>query len=90
LAFVTFAGIIFPGPVAAQEAIVERVADDIYFLFDFAGKLSANPRRTPRAAQFSITSPLAHALIGNRKGVSFEVATPGGAKVYKIQKVEWR
>ena len=40
LAFVTVAGIIFPGPAAAQEATVERVADDIYFLFDFNGSNS--------------------------------------------------
>jgi glyoxylase-like metal-dependent hydrolase (beta-lactamase superfamily II) len=40
LAFVTFAGIIFHRPAAAQEATVERVADDIYFLFDFSGSNS--------------------------------------------------
>ena len=40
LAFVAFAGIIFTGPAAAQDATVERVADDIYFLFDFSGSNS--------------------------------------------------
>ena len=40
LAFAAFAGIIFSGPAAAQEATVERVADDIYFLFDFSGSNS--------------------------------------------------
>jgi glyoxylase-like metal-dependent hydrolase (beta-lactamase superfamily II) len=39
-ALVTFASIIFPGPAAAQEATVERVADDVYFLFDFNGSNS--------------------------------------------------
>ena len=40
LAFVAFAGIIFSGPAAAQDATVERVADDVYFLFDFNGSNS--------------------------------------------------
>jgi transcription elongation factor GreA len=55
---------------------------------------AAFPRHTPEAdaksGTISITSPLARALIGNRKGASVEVAAPGGTKAYKIQKVEWR
>jgi hypothetical protein len=35
LALVPFASIIFAGPAAAQEA-VKRVADDVYFFFDFS------------------------------------------------------
>jgi len=38
----------------------------------------------------SITSPLARALIGKKKGASVEVVAPGGAKAYEITKVEWR
>jgi transcription elongation factor GreA len=38
--------------------------------------------------RISITSPLAHALIGRRRA-SVGVA-PGGAKAYEITKVEWR
>ena len=40
LALVSFADIVFAGPAAAQEAIAERVADDVYFLFDFNGSNS--------------------------------------------------
>ena len=38
----------------------------------------------------SITSPLARALIGKKKGTTVEVMAPGGAKAYEITKVEWR
>ena len=40
--------------------------------------------------RISITSPLARALIGKKKGASVEVVAPGGAKAYEITKVEWR
>jgi len=40
--------------------------------------------------RLSVTSPLARALIGKKKGASVEVMTPGGAKAYEITKVEWR
>ena len=38
----------------------------------------------------SISSPLARALIGKKKGSSVEVNTPKGAKAYEVRKVEWR
>ena len=53
-------------------------------------KIVGEPEADAKHRTISITSPLARALIGNRKGASVEVATPGGTKVYKIQKVEWR
>jgi len=37
----------------------------------------------------SITSPLARALIGRKKGDTIEVKTPRGEKTYEIQKVEF-
>jgi glyoxylase-like metal-dependent hydrolase (beta-lactamase superfamily II) len=40
LALVTFTSTIFAGSAAAQEALVTRVADDVYFLFDFNGSNS--------------------------------------------------
>jgi len=40
--------------------------------------------------RLSVTSPLARALIGKKKGASVEVVAPGGAKAYEITKVEWR
>ena len=43
-----------------------------------------------KAGRISISSPLARALIGKKKGASVEVMAPGGAKAYEITKVEWR
>jgi transcription elongation factor GreA len=43
-----------------------------------------------KKGRISITSPLARALIGKKKGSSVEVVAPGGAKAYEITKVEWR
>lgn len=37
----------------------------------------------------SITSPLARALIGKRKGDTVEVSTPGGGKCYEIMQVKF-
>jgi transcription elongation factor GreA len=37
----------------------------------------------------SVTSPIARAIIGKRKGDSVEVATPGGGKSYEIVKVRY-
>ena len=39
--------------------------------------------------RISISSPIARALIGKAKGDTVEVATPGGARSYKILKVEF-
>ena len=37
----------------------------------------------------SITSPLARALIGKKKGDNIEVTTPNGGKAYHIEKVQY-
>ncbi len=37
----------------------------------------------------SITSPLARALIGKKKGDSIEVTTPNGSKAYSIHQVQY-
>jgi transcription elongation factor GreA len=42
-----------------------------------------------KAKQISITSPLARALIGKKKGDSVEVNTPKGAKSYEILAVKY-
>jgi transcription elongation factor GreA len=44
-------------------------------------KIVGEPEADAKSGTISITSPLARALIGNRKGVSVEVATPSGTKV---------
>ncbi|MGE4167761.1 MAG: GreA/GreB family elongation factor, partial [Xanthobacteraceae bacterium] len=43
-----------------------------------------------KEGKISITSPLARALIGKKKGTSVEVNAPGGAKAYEIKKVAWK
>jgi transcription elongation factor GreA len=39
--------------------------------------------------KISVNSPIARALIGQTKGATVEVDAPGGAKSYKVSKVEW-
>jgi transcription elongation factor GreA len=42
-----------------------------------------------KVGRISITSPIARALIGKKKGASVEVNTPKGAKGYKVVKIDW-
>ena len=53
-------------------------------------QIVGEPEADAKAGRISITSPLARALIGKKKGASVEVVTPGGAKAYEITKIEWR
>jgi transcription elongation factor GreA len=53
-------------------------------------KIVGEPEVDAKHGKISIGSPLARALIGNRKGTTVEVAAPGGTKAYKVEKVEWR
>ena len=55
-------------------------------VYQIVGEVEADAKK----GRISITSPLARALIGKKKGVSVEVVAPGGAKAYEITKVEWR
>ena len=43
-----------------------------------------------KKGKISITSPIARALIGKKKGESVEVATPKGARAYEILKVGFK
>ena len=43
-----------------------------------------------KKGKISITSPIARALIGKKKGDSVEVATPKGARAYEILKVGFK
>ena len=43
-----------------------------------------------KKGRISISSPIARALIGKKKGDSVEVNTPGGGKSYEIIKVLWK
>ncbi len=53
-------------------------------------QIVGEPEADAKKGRISITSPLARALLGKKKGTSVEVVAPGGAKAYEIVKVEWR
>jgi transcription elongation factor GreA len=53
-------------------------------------QIVGEPEADAKKGRISITSPLARALVGKKKGTQVEVNTPGGAKAYEIVKVEWR
>jgi len=52
-------------------------------------QIVGEPEADPSNRKISISSPIARALIGKSKGDTVEVEAPGGAKAYKIRKVEW-
>jgi transcription elongation factor GreA len=53
-------------------------------------QLVGEPEADAKKGKISITSPLARALVGKKKGANVEVVTPGGAKAFEVVKVEWR
>ena len=55
-------------------------------VWQIVGEVEADAKK----GRISITSPLARALIGKKKGATVEVMAPGGAKAYEITKVEYR
>ena len=52
-------------------------------------QLVGEPEADANKGRISVTSPIARALIGKTKGATVEVETPGGAKDYEVQQVEW-
>jgi transcription elongation factor GreA len=52
-------------------------------------QLVGEPEADAKKGKISVTSPIARALIGKNKGDTVEVEAPGGAKTYKVTKVEW-
>jgi transcription elongation factor GreA len=55
-------------------------------IWQIVGESEADAKK----GRISITSPLARAQIGKKKGTSVEVVAPGGAKAYEITKVDWK
>ena len=53
-------------------------------------QIVGEPEADAKKGKISITSPVARALVGKKKGAQVEVVTPGGAKAYEVMKVEWR
>jgi transcription elongation factor GreA len=53
-------------------------------------QIVGEPEADAKKGRISVTSPLARALVGKKKGAQVEVVTPGGAKAFEIMKVEWK
>jgi transcription elongation factor GreA len=52
-------------------------------------QIVGEPEADANKGKISVTSPVARALIGKKKGDTVEVEAPSGAKSYNIRKVEW-
>ena len=53
--------------------------------YQIVGEFEADVKK----GKISVSSPIARAIIGKRKGDSVEVSTPGGGKSYEILKVRY-
>ena len=53
--------------------------------YQIVGEFEADVKK----GKISVSSPIARAIIGKRKGDSVEVSTPGGGKSYEIVRVAW-
>ena len=68
----------------AKVTIVDEETDN-EASYQIVGEFEADVKK----GKISISSPIARAIIGKKKGDSVEVATPGGGKSYEILKVKW-
>jgi transcription elongation factor GreA len=55
-------------------------------VYQIVGEFEADVKK----GKISVTSPIARAIIGKRKGDSVEVMTPGGGKSYEIVKIRYK
>jgi len=69
----------------ARVTLVDEETDE-ESVYQIVGEFEADVKK----GLISVTSPIARALIGKRKGDSVEVSTPGGGKSYEILKVSYR
>jgi transcription elongation factor GreA len=58
---------------------------DAKVVYQIVGDVEADVKK----GRLSISSPMARAIIGKRKGDSVEVNTPGGGKSYEIANITW-
>jgi transcription elongation factor GreA len=56
---------------------------DVKVSYQIVGDMEADVKK----GRISISSPIARAIIGKKKGDSVDVSTPGGGKSYEIEKV---
>ena len=68
----------------ATVTLVDETSDEKK-VWQIVGEPEANASK----GKISVTSPIARALIGKTKDATVEVDAPGGAKNYKVRKVEW-
>jgi len=54
-------------------------------VYQIVGEFEADVKK----GKISVTSPIARAIIGKKKGDSVEVMTPGGGKSYEIVKIRY-
>ena len=76
------------GPEVKFGATVTLIDEDTeeQKVYQIVGDLEADLQQ----GKISISSPIARALIGKEEGDSVEVAAPGGARAYEIEKVEYK
>jgi len=55
-------------------------------VYQIVGEFEADVKK----GKISVTSPIARAIIGKRKGDSVEVMTPGGGKSYEIIRIRYK
>jgi transcription elongation factor GreA len=68
----------------AKVTLVDEDTED-EAAYQIVGEFEADVKK----GLISVSSPIARAIIGKRKGDSVEVATPGGGKSYEILKVRY-
>ena len=68
----------------AKVTLVDEDTED-QSAYQIVGEFEADVKK----GLISVSSPIARAIIGKRKGDSVEVATPGGGKSYEIVKVRF-
>jgi transcription elongation factor GreA len=69
----------------AKVTLVDEDTED-EAAYQIVGEFEADVKK----GLISVSSPIARAIIGKRKGDSVEVSTPGGGKSYEILKVRYR
>ena len=69
----------------AKVTLIDEETED-KTVYQIVGEFEADVKK----GKISVSSPIARAIIGKKKGDSVEVNTPGGGKSYEIAKVSWR
>ena len=69
----------------AKVTLIDEETDE-KTAYQIVGEFEADVKK----GKISVSSPIARAIIGKKKGDSVEVNTPGGGKSYEIAKVSWK